>query len=72
MRAQKSDIGKRVVFRATTRYSDRKATRVIKGIIGNGNIVVSYAGWSDFQVYPHEIIEILEPHQKQKGGRVDG
>jgi len=61
MRAKKSDIGKRVVFRATTRCSDRKTTRVIKGILENGNIEVTYAGWPDFQVYPREIIEILEP-----------
>ncbi|GEM_PF-5431395 len=64
MRAKKSEsiIGKRVVFRATTRCSDRKATRVIKGILENGNIEVTYAGWPDFQVYPREIIEILEPN----------
>ena len=54
----KSDIGKRITFKAVTRWSCSKATRVIQGITLNGRPEVRYGGWSNFVIRPEEIIKI--------------
>lgn len=63
-------IGKDVVFKSPTFYSNNKATRklsdiVVKTKLENGNLLykfigvyVRYNGMSDFLVTPHEIISI--------------
>lgn len=48
-------IGDRITFRAATRWSDRKATRVVNGFF-NGRPTVRFGGWADFVVRPEEII----------------
>jgi len=58
MRVKKEDIGKKVTFRAATRWGNDKATRVIKNVNAQGNAEVRFGGWGNFIVRPHEIIEV--------------
>ena len=58
MKATKKDIGRKVEFRALTRWTGAKQTRIIKSVRENGGVTVRFGGYSDFGVRPHEIIEI--------------
>jgi hypothetical protein len=60
MKVTERDIGKRVTFKAATRWSFAKATRIIRKVHSNGNIEVRFGGWDAFIVRPHEIIEVHE------------
>lgn len=51
-------IGDTIIFKACTRYSFKKATRIVNGFM-YGNPTVRYAGYSDFMVKPSEIIQII-------------
>ena len=55
-RLKKMRIGDLLTFKAATRYSFAKATRVIVGFDHLGRPEVRYAGWSNFVVQPKEII----------------
>ena len=51
-------IGQRITFRAFTYYSNEKVTRVITGIHDEtGWPEVRYQGYSNFLVFPDEIIK---------------
>lgn len=52
-------IGDRIRFRAVTRWSDRPATRIIRGFDRNNRPVVRFGGWSDFIVERSEILEVV-------------
>lgn len=54
----KIKIGDRITFKAATRFSYSKATRVVNGFC-NGMPTVRYAGWPNFIVRPNEILEVL-------------
>jgi hypothetical protein len=54
----KMRIGDLLTFKAATRCSYRKATRVITGFDRFGRPEVSYSGWSGFVVMANEIISI--------------
>ena len=58
MPRRKMNVGDLLTFKAATRYSFKKATRVIKGFDHLGRPLVGYAGWSDFIVQPKEIISV--------------
>lgn len=55
---RKMRVGDLLTFKAATRYSYRKATRVITGFDSYGRPEVRYAGWSGFIVQPKEIISV--------------
>lgn len=56
--------GDRITFKAATRHSYRKVTRVVNGFwLSTNKPTVRYQGWSDFAVQAHEIIEV---HPKGK------
>lgn len=57
-RLKKMRVGDLLTFKAATRYSYRKATRVITGFDSFGRPGVRYAGWHGFIVHPKEIIAI--------------
>jgi hypothetical protein len=74
MTRKRMRIGDLLTFKAATRDSYRKATRVITGFDNTGRPLVRYAGfdntgrplvryagWSDFIVQPREIIEVKRP-----------
>jgi hypothetical protein len=50
------EVGDLLTFKSATRYSFRKATRIITGFDSVGRPLVRYAGWSSFIVQPNEII----------------
>ncbi|MCB8882910.1 hypothetical protein ACELLULO517_21870 [Acidisoma cellulosilytica] len=54
-------VGDRIKFKAATRDRYRMATRVVRGFDNQGRPLVGYAGWRDFIVHRHEIIEVLKP-----------
>jgi hypothetical protein len=54
-------VGDRIKFKSATRDSYRVATRVVRGLDSQGRPLVGYAGWRDFIVHWHEMIEVLEP-----------
>ena len=54
-------VGDRIKFKSATRDSYRVATRVVRGLDSQGRPLVGYAGWLDFIVHRHEIIEVLKP-----------
>ena len=54
-------VGDLLTFKSVTRDSYRKATRVIVGFDSLGRPQVRYGGWSDFIVYPKEIISVERP-----------
>lgn len=58
---KKMRVGDLLTFKAATRCSYRKATRVITGFDNIGRPLVRYAGWSGFIVQPREIIEVKRP-----------
>lgn len=58
MRPRKLNVGDRITFKAATRCSYRKATRVVTGFWITGEPEVSYAGWRGFVVHWHEILEV--------------
>ncbi len=49
--------GDYIVFMAACRYSNEKARRKVQTVEG-GLVTVRYAGYSNFYVKPHEIIEV--------------
>lgn len=51
-------IGDRITFRAATRWSDRKATRVVNGFFC-GNPTVRYGGSPNFVIRLEEIEEFI-------------
>jgi len=55
---QTINVGDRITFKAATRSSHRKATRMVTGFTINGRPEVRYEGWADFVVSPWEIIEV--------------
>ena len=55
---KKMRVGDLLTFKAATRCSYAKATRVITGFDHLGRPEVRYAGWSDFIVQPKEIISV--------------
>lgn len=55
---KKMHVGDLLTFKAATRYSYRKATRVITGFDSYGRPLVRYEGWSGFIVQPKEIISV--------------
>ncbi|TXH82288.1 MAG: hypothetical protein E6Q77_06570 [Rhizobium sp.] len=58
MTRKKMRVGDLLTFKAATRYSYRKATRVITGFDSYGRPEARYAGWSGFIVQPKEIISV--------------
>lgn len=58
MTRKKMKVGDLLTFKAATRYSFKKATRVITGFDHYGRPLVRYSGWSDFIVQPKEIISV--------------
>ncbi len=54
-------VGDRIKFKAATRDSYRIAIRLVRGFDNEGRPLVGYAGWRDFIVHRHEIIEVLKP-----------
>lgn len=60
-RIKKMRVGDLLAFKAATRCSYRRATRVITGFDPLGRPEVRYAGWSGFIVKPHEIIAVERP-----------
>jgi hypothetical protein len=58
MKATKKDIGLKVTFRSPTRWSNQKATRIIRDVREDGGVEVVFGGWWRFSVREHEIIEI--------------
>lgn len=54
----KMNVGDLLTFKAATRCSYRKATRVITGFDSFGRPQVRYEGWHDFIVQPREIISV--------------
>lgn len=58
---KRADInqGDRITFKAATRYSFQKATRVVKGFDHLGRPLVQYNGYTDFIVCWPEVIKIL-------------
>lgn len=54
-------VGDLLTFKAATRCSFRKATRVITGFDEYGRPLVRYAGWHGFIVQPREIIAVERP-----------
>jgi ATP-dependent Clp protease adapter protein ClpS len=64
MTRKRPKIGDRIIFKAATRFSHRKATRVVKRVHANGSCEVGYSGWSDFVVRRAEILDVL-----RKGAR---
>lgn len=61
MTKRKMRVGDLLTFKAATRCSYRKATRVITGFDSLGRPEVRYAGWSNFIVQPREIISVERP-----------
>lgn len=57
-RLKKMRVGDLLTFKAATRYSYRKATRIITGFDHYGRPEVSYSGWRGFIVRPNEIISV--------------
>ena len=56
-------VGDRITFRAVTRHTGAKATRVVNGFWGSTDKpTVRYQGWSNFAVRRSEIIEV-HPHE---------
>lgn len=62
-RIPKPEIGDRIVFKACTRYSFNKATRVVNGYY-NGRPTVRYAGYAEFVVDAGEIIKVIKKEAK--------
>lgn len=58
MTRKRIKIGDRITFKAATRDSYRKATRVVNGF-HFGQPTVRYAGWSNFVVRPAEISAVI-------------
>jgi hypothetical protein len=56
MARKKMRVGDLLTFKAATRCSYRKATRVITGFDSYGRPLVRYVGWANFIVQPKEII----------------
>lgn len=56
---KKPQIGDKIIFKACTRDSFNKATRIVNGFC-NGMPTVRYAGYSEFVVKPGEIITIIK------------
>ncbi len=56
---KRPEMGDKIVFKACTRDSFNKATRIVNGFY-NGMPTVRYAGYSDFVVKPSEIITIIK------------
>jgi hypothetical protein len=54
-------VGGRIKFKSAARDSYRVATRVVRGLDSQGRPLVGYAGWRDFIVHWHEMIEVLKP-----------
>jgi hypothetical protein len=55
-------VGDSITFRSLTRYSNEKATRIVKEVPPKGKwmhgyVAVRYAGYGDFYVRLSEIIE---------------
>jgi len=59
MRRVKLNIGDRITFKAATRDSYKKITRVVTGFWSNGCPTVRAHGWSDFVVRWNEISAVL-------------
>ena len=61
------EVGDRIIFRSPTRWSNERATRIVRGCIISDNyafpssprILVRYASCDDFIVHSHEVLEIL-------------
>jgi len=60
MEITEKDIGKWVEFRALCRWNSAKAIRKIRGISPRNGPVVSFGGYKDFTVHPHEVIEVFK------------
>jgi hypothetical protein len=57
-------IGDRITFRAATRWSGAKVTRVVNGfwqedLDRQSSPTVRYGGWGNFIVYRREILEVI-------------
>lgn len=61
-------VGDRITFKSPTRYSFRKATRVVNGFLW-GRPTVRFGGWADFAVRPWEIIE-HHPKERKSAVRI--
>lgn len=59
-------VGDRITFKAATRWSHRKATRVVNGFYC-GRPTVRYAGCGGFIVHPFEILEHTPAKENQNG-----
>jgi len=60
---KKGDI---ITFKAATRWGCNKATRVVVGVcIYTGRPMVRYGGWSNFEVYPREVLAITRNPKKK-------
>lgn len=59
MRRVNLNIGDRITFKAATRDSYKKMTRVVTGFWPDGCPTVRAHGWSDFVVRWNEILEVL-------------
>ena len=55
------NVGDRVKFKCKwARWQCNTETRIVNGVLSNGDITVRYAGWSHFVVHRHEIKEVLK------------
>lgn len=57
-------VGDRIIFKSPTRDDYRRATRQVVGFDSLGRPLVVYKGWSDFVVFPSEVISVI----KAEGG----
>jgi hypothetical protein len=59
-------IGDRITFRATTRWSDEATTRVVNGFDPLGRPTVRYGGYPDFIVRRAEISKVYPKPKESK------
>ena len=52
------EVGELLTFKAATRSHYKQATRVIVSVDHVGRPCVRYHGWSNFAVWPDEIISV--------------
>lgn len=64
MELSKIKAGNWIQFRSWTREGTKTAIRKVKKI-QDGRVQVGYFGWSNFEVYPREILEVFKENPKK-------
>ena len=53
-------VGTKIEFKACTRWSNKKETRIVNGFTKKGLPTIRFGGWSDFVLNEKEIIRIIK------------